>query len=59
MAHLLGWDMEDESMIFQPLQESFHPKRHVNIGFANAMLVLNKAFEDLSINIIDEPKCQL
>ena len=32
------------------------PKGHVNIRFANVMLILNKAYGDLSINAIGETK---
>ena len=43
-------------MIFLPLQENFDLEEHVNTGFTNAILIVNKAFEDFSVNIIDEPK---
>ena len=48
----MGYD----PMIFPPLQEDFCPRRQMNIGSANAMLILNKAFKDVSINVIDKPE---
>ena len=56
MAHLLGQDMGYEPMMFLPFRESFCLGGHMNTGFADFMLILNKAFLDLSMNAISEPE---
>ena len=48
--------MANKPMIFPPLWESFCLRGHVNTSSVSAVHILNDAFDNISINMIGEPK---